>query len=59
MAAGAPAPTPEELGEHAEPSLGEYKRPAEYRITARLPRRAAGELPRSELRGETEYHRLI
>ena len=59
MAADAPAPTPEELGEYAERSLGEHKRPAEYRITARLPRSAAGKLPRSELRGETEDRRLI
>ena len=57
--AGAPAPTPEELHEHAERSLDEYKRPAEYRITARLPRSAAGKLLRTELRGETEDRRLI
>ena len=58
-AAGAPAPTPEELREHAERSLDEYKRPAEYRITATLPKSAAGKLLRTELRGETEDRRLI
>lgn len=59
VAAADGPPTEQELREHAQLNLAEYKLPKAYHFVATLPKSATGKVLRGELRGEAEDRRLI
>lgn len=49
---GAPAPTPEALGEHCNARIARYKRPRHFRFVEALPRNATGKVLKPRLRDQ-------